>query len=495
MKIKYKKTLLALVMVICLLSQNVVFAASTISDKDLDYMRSVMEMIKEKYNGNVTDQQLMEGALKGMFSTMDPYTEYWNPKEAQSFNNSLDGKFGGAGVVIEKIGDYITVTRVLEGSAAEQAGITAGDKIVEVDGKSIIGLSITEARSYIVGEVGTKVTLGIIKKDQTETTKVEITRALVTEKFVSYNIIKDVAYIRISSFGTNTAKEFYEALSDIDSKNISKIVLDLRNNPGGYLNEAVGIAKQLVPAGLITKLDYKSSEYQDENYYSTLEKTKYKLAVLVNENSASASEILAGAIQDRKAGTLIGTKTFGKAKVQMVVPLLNQEAYAKYEKQVGAKIIDAYQLIEKYGIAPLKSEVIGQAKITVGQYTTPNGRMIDGKGMMPDIVIENDKESKGINLINVSKLSLNTGSAYPTEGQDVYNAEMILRLAGYEVGYPDTVLDDASIRAIAKFQQDAGLIPGGTLDYSTQKALNNKLDNLIREKDKQLSAAFELFNN
>ena len=494
-RIKFKKTLFAIVMIICLLSQNVVFAASTVSDKDLEYLRSVMDMIKEKYNGEVTNEQLVEGALKGMFSTMDPYTEYWNPQEAQSFVNSLEGKFGGIGVVIEKVGDYITITKVLEDSAAEGAGINAGDKIAEVDGKSIVGTATSEARSYIVGEIGTKVTLGIIKKGQAELTRVEITRALVVEKFVSYNIINDMAYIRISSFGTDTAEEFYQALKDIKSKNVSKIVLDLRNNPGGYLSEAVGIAKQLVPAGLITKLDYKSSEYQDIGYYSTLKSTKYKLTVLVNENSASASEILAGAIQDTKAGTLIGTKTFGKAKVQVMVPILSKEAYEKYEKQLGVKIIDAYQLMEKYSIIPLDSEIKGQAKITVGQYTTPNGRMIDGQGMEPDIAIENDKDSKGINLIDVNKLSMNVGTAYPTQGQDAYNAEKILNLSGYEVGNPDEILDEASVKAVAKFQQDVGLIPLGELDFTTQKALNDKLDKLISERDKQLAAAFELLKN
>ena len=481
--------------VLCILSNNVALAATTSEDKDVEYLRSVMEMIKEKYKGNVTDEQLIEGALKGMFGTMDPYTVYWTPEEAESFLSSMDGSFGGIGISMEIIEDYIVAMKVFSNSPAEKAGITAGDKIVEANGKNLIGASLEEAGATIRGEIGTKVTLGVIKKGTTEVTKMEVTRDLIKVNPVSYSIYNDIGYIKIDSFNSNTAENIEQALKEIDNKNIEKVILDLRNNPGGLVDQAVAVARKFVPEGLITKLDYKSSSYNDEEFRSYLKTPKYKLVVLVNEMSASASEILAGAIQDTNSGTLVGTKTFGKAKVQVVIPILTAEAYAKYEKQVGTKLVDAYELIYKHGITPLNSEIIGQAKITVGEYTTPNGRMIDGQGLRPDYNVINKEQKKYVDFSGISKLSINLAAEYPTEGLDVYNAERILKIAGYEVDAPDLIMDDKTKTAISKFQEDSGLVPVGLLDFSTQDALNRKLDKLVTEFDEQYSLAIGLLKD
>lgn len=258
------------------------------------------------------------------------------------------------------------------------------------------------------------------------------------------------------------------------------------------MSQAVAVAENFVPAGLITKLDYKSEKQQDTEYYSNLKEKKYEVAVLVNGFTASASEILAGAIQDTKAGVLVGTKTFGKSKVQQMVPLLTPEAYQKYKKLYNADTVSAIDLMQQYKIIPADDEIIGWAKITIGEYFTPRGKRIDQVGLVPDVSVPDYKATNGIDVRNIQKLSKKTKMTLHTKSGEVYNAEKILILLGYNLDKPDTNLDAKTFAAIKKFQKDKGLYPYGVLDFITQQKLNEALVQIILRYDKQYAKAVEL---
>lgn len=501
MRKKSFKIILVLVIISCMLLSQAAFAESaatstttpaTTADNNLEYLQSVMNMIKEKYKGEITDEKLIEGALKGMFGSMDAYTQYFTVDEANSFFGTLNGTYEGIGVMIEKQGDYVVVIKVFAASPAETSGVLPGDKIARIEGKSVVGASVEEVKSKIIGPAGTKVNVEFIRGTNQKISKVLI-RGKITISPVTYEIKGDIGYIKLDSFSDDSNAYITKAIDAMDKKNIKKLILDLRDNGGGYVDQVVLIAQKFVPMGLITKLDYKSEEYKDVEYLSYLDKTKYKLAVLVNGMSASASEILAGAIQDTGTGTLIGTKTFGKAKVQNIVQLLKPEAYDKYSKQLGVQIIDSSDLA-KYGVTPLENEIEGYTKITVGMYTTPKGRMIDLKGLTPDIVVADPVILKDIDVKSIQKLSKAATLKLGKESVDVYNAEKILALSGYTLGTPDLKFDDKTSVALKKFQKDNKVSVTGQLDLKTQQLLNTKLDKLILTTDKQYAKAIEILN-
>ena len=497
MRNKRLKLLLSLALIMCMMLSQALFAAaapSSSSKTDLDYLRSVMDMIKERHKGDVTDQQLIEGALKGMFGSMDPYTTYFTPDQADSFLSEVNGIYDGIGISMGKSNDYIIVVKVFPLSPAEKSGLMPGDRIASLDGKSIIGISLEEASALIKGEAGTKVTLGIVRSGTDGILYVPVTRERIKLNPVTYEIKDGIAYIRLDTFNTNTAEFMAKALDDADAAGVNKIILDLRNNPGGDVDQAVSLAQHFVPEGLVTKLDFQSEAMADKEYYSKLKNPKYKPAILVNGLSASASEIVVGAVQDTKAGTIIGTKTFGKAKVQNLVPMLTPEAYAKYEKQLGVKVIDALDLINKYKVNPRQDEIIGWSKITTGLYYTPKGRMIDEQGITPDILVEDPVPVAGVDITSIQKLAKATKPGLNSESTDVYNAEKILKILGYDVDVPDPILDEKTAAAISQFRSDNGLYPGDMLDFTTQDILNSKLESEKLRLDAQYSKAVEVLN-
>lgn len=469
-------------------------AAAADGEIDTGYLQSIVDFIKDKYNGQTTNDQLMQGALKGLFNTMDPYTTFYTKEEAYSFFSSVNGTYSGIGISMELSGGYVMVSKVFSGSPAEKAGMLQGDKISQVEGKSIVGASLDEAASLIMGEAGTKVKLGIVRNGQSGILTLELTRETIKINPVTYEIINGIGYLKLDMFNSNAGSCLTEALNALDKSNITKVILDLRGNPGGEVNQAIEVARNFVPSGLITRLDYKSQSYTDQTFYSYLKTPKYKLAVLVNGSSASASEIVAGAIQDTQAGTLIGSKTFGKAKVQSLIPLLSPEASAKYEKQTGTKIVDAYELQDKFGIVATEDELIGYTKITVGYYYTPKDRLIDGAGITPDIIVEDPSTVSGIDPTIIQKLTKTNKPGLNGEGSDVLNAERILKILGYDVAAPDTLLDESTFKAIRKFQKDMKLCPYGVLDFTTQKALNTRLDDILQKYDMQFAKAVEILN-
>lgn len=461
-------------------------------EKNMALLGSVMQMLREENGGRVSEQQLIEGALKGIFDSMDDYTVYFTMEEAQSFLSSTSGNYEGIGVLIEKIGDYVVITKVFNTSPAQKAGILPGDKIAEVDGKNVVGASPEEVGSLVKGKSGSKVNIGVIRDGMEAIRYFEMSRAAVKVNPVEYEIRNGIGYIRIDMFNSNTNQFIKEALKEMDKRKIAKIVLDLRDNPGGYVDQAVEVARRFVPQGLITRLDFKSESERDVEYLSYLKNTKYKLVVLVNEMSASASEILAGAIQDKKSGVLVGTNTFGKGRVQSIIPIITPEASEKYKKRVGKTIVDAYRLYTKHGVFVRDEEVLGWCKITTGEYKTPNGRMIDGSGLEPDIKVDNYVPVNGIDVNNIRKLSAKSVLKLGSESVDVYNAEKILKISGYDVDTPDMKLDEKTYNAIMQFQKDSKIKVSGNLTTTTQVLLNRKLGNMLIKIDKQYAKAVEV---
>lgn len=457
------------------------FAADSKST-DGEYLQSVIDLIKQKYNGKITDDEILQGALKGMFGTLDQYSAYYTPDEFEEFYGTLEGAVEGVGISLEQIDKNLVVNKVFANSPAKKAGVLSGDRIAQVNGEAVQGKELKEVVSKIKGTAGTKVKLGLVRQGTKNMITLEMSRAQVDLPSVHYEIRGKTGYILIDSFSHNTSKGVSEALSTFDSKKITSVVLDLRNNPGGYLEQAISVAQNFVPKGIVTTLDYKDSSMEDKKFYSNLEKIKYKVAVLVNENTASAAEILTGAIKDTKAGVIIGCKTYGKAKVQESLPILSDDAYKKYNDGKENKSANAYDFNS------FTTDLSGWAKMTIGLYYTPNGNCIDLKGIEPDIQV---KESilSGIRVNLMETLSLTVKPSLGTHYYDVLNAECALKLLKYDIGTPDYILDAKSVEAVKKFQKSNKLSSSGILDITTQRLLNTKINEIKQKQDAVYSRA------
>lgn len=488
--------LLATLLLLCTLSVQLVGAQLLLNPStDARYLESIIELVNDIYQGPVTDNEVIEGAVRGIMGSLDDYSTYFTTEEADSFFSDIGGTFSGIGVTIENRDGSIVIISIIRNTPAERAGLIPFDVISTVDGVSVSGMSTEEVAKLIKGDAGTSVELGIIRGNNTIKTYT-IIREIVNMSPVAYEIKSNgVGYIKLESFASNAYSYFSEALAYMDANYATKIILDMRGNPGGDVSQAVAIARRLVPAGLITKLNFKEEGKKDEEYFSVMEKTKYELAVLVNESSASASEILAGAIQDKEAGVLIGVNTYGKAQVQNLVPLLSPEAYLRYKAKTGENIVNAFEIIEKYDLDVYNSELMGWAKITTGVYTTPSGRLIDSGGITPNIYVKNPEPVNGIYPGQLSKLSETGSYMKDSTSSDVYCAEKLLKIMGYYVLTPDTTFDIVTYRALRLFQTDKGLTADGVLNVATQKALNMELEKSLLKFDLQYRKAMEYLMN
>ena len=317
------------------------------------------ETISAGYVEQLNDEEILNKALKGMVSSLDPHSEYLTKDEVADFDEQTSGNYAGIGVEVEMVDNKLTVVSPVDDSPAANAGIKAGDVIIRIDNQLVSGVGLQEVVKLMRGKVGSSVLLDIDRDGeikQYSIKRAEIEDSSVTSEWLS----NDIAYIRISQFLGNSAKEFREKLEALQKQTVIKgLILDLRNNPGGVLQSAVGIVDTMVDDGLIVYTDGRH-EYSKTQFKATKAATllpKAPLVVLVNEGSASASEVLAGAIQDHKRGLVLGTETFGKGSVQTVVPLSS-----------GAAV-----------------------KLTTALYYTPNGRSIQAQGIMPDMVIPQAK--------------------------------------------------------------------------------------------------------
>ena len=330
----------------------------------LDELRTfaeVMDRIKAAYVEPVDDKTLLENAIKGMLSNLDPHSAYLGPEDFAELQESTSGEFGGLGIEVGVEDNFIKVVSPIDDTPASRAGIEAGDLIVKINGQPTRGQSMNEAVDKMRGKVGEKITLTLVR-DGGNPFDVTLARAIIQVKSVKAQLLEDgYGYIRITQFQVKTGEEVGKALAKLrkdNGKKLNGLILDLRNNPGGVLQSAVEVADHFLTHGLIvyTKGRIANSELRF-NADPADASEGVPLVVLINGGSASASEIVAGALQDQKRGVLMGTDSFGKGSVQTVLPLNNDRAL----------------------------------KLTTALYFTPNGRSIQAQGIVPDVEVRRAK--------------------------------------------------------------------------------------------------------
>ena len=326
--------------------------------ENLQIFSDVLDIVKENYVQEVKSEELVEGAISGMLRTLDPHSSYLDPDAYKELQVETKGSFGGIGIEITVRDGVLTVVSPLEGTPAYELGIQAGDQILRVDGETTKEMTLMEAVKKMRGPKGTNVVLTIMRENFTKPQDFVITRDTIAIRSVrSKTLEPGYGYIRLSQFQSSTARDLRKEIAKLEKENksLKGLILDLRNNPGGLLDQAVKVSDEFLNEGLIvyTGGRLKSQDMRFEAHMNT-KPHSYPIVVLVNEGSASAAEIVAGALQDHKRAVVVGVKTFGKGSVQTVMPLRN-----------GAAL-----------------------RLTTALYYTPNGRSIQAKGIEPDIVVE-----------------------------------------------------------------------------------------------------------
>ena len=343
---------------VILLATAIVYALDLDDAKTAQLARffATMRFIETQYVDEVDPAKLIDGAISGMVRSLgDPHSAYLDPATYQKLKEHSEGTFGGIGVVMGFDEADVRVISVMEGTPGESVGLKAGDRILRVDGEATKGMEPELVAASIRGEAGTEVVLTIGRNGEADK-DYAITRDHIRVKTVAGRMLENepgVGYIRIVQFSENTGKEFRDALNSLKEQGLQGLIIDLRANPGGLLTTCVEIAKEVVPAGLIVSVVNRDGS--KEEYYSELTGDLIPLVVLIDNNSASASEILAGALHDTNAATLVGKTSYGKGSVQVIMPIPGQD--------------DA-------------------VKLTIARYYTPSGESIQDTGVRPDVEVD-----------------------------------------------------------------------------------------------------------
>jgi carboxyl-terminal processing protease len=314
--------------------------------------------IKRNYVTEVDDKELLDNAIQGMLSGLDPHSAYLDEQDFEDMQVGTSGEFGGLGIEVGMEDGFVKVIAPIDGTPASKAGIEAGDLIIRLDGESVQGMTLSDAVSKMRGEKGSDITLTIVREGEDQPKEITLTRDRIQVQSVRSEILEDgYGYLRISNFQQRTARDVVRAVEELKEEgDLRGLVLDLRNNPGGILNGAVGVSDAFLEEGLIV---YTEGRLEDSQFRYQASPGDVlggaPMVVLVNRGSASASEIVAGALQDHKRAVVMGQNTFGKGSVQTILPLT-----------------------ENTGI-----------KLTTARYFTPDGRNIEEEGVAPDIRLEN----------------------------------------------------------------------------------------------------------
>lgn len=322
---------------------------------DLGRFFVAMRFIEYNYVQEVDKRHLIDGAINGMVNSLgDPHSIYLAPQLYSQLRAETSGSFGGIGVYMGFKNGGVQVVNVIPDSPGQKAGLLAGDEILAVDGLSVTEISPGEVALKIRGEIGTPVEL-LIRREGSEDKTYNLTRESIHMNTVAGKMIDDeLAYIKISNFSENTGGEFKKTLNDLEAQGMKGLVLDMRQNPGGVITACVEVAQEIVPAGTITSVIQRDGT--KEVYTSELAAAKFPIIVLLDKNSASAAELLSGALQDTKAAIVVGETSYGKGSVQTLIPMAHNDGL----------------------------------KLTVAKYYTPNGKCIDGEGITPDVEIKSE---------------------------------------------------------------------------------------------------------
>ena len=352
------------------------FSEAMLPLEDLRVFAESFKRIRSSYVDDITDQDLLILAIKGMLAELDPHSVYLDKEAIKNFEESTSGNYGGLGIEIIKEQSFIKVISPIDDTPASRAGIESGDLITNLDGISVKGMSISDAVKIMRGEPETNISLSILKKGTSEVIDLNLTRQLVKVSSVRQRYLEEgFGYLRIAQFQARTAQEVREAIIKLkDSGNLNGLIIDLRNNPGGILRASVDVADTFLDKGLIVytlgRLEESQNRYEARpgDMLSGL-----PIVTLVNEGSASASEILAGALQDQERSIVMGTNTFGKGSVQTIIPITETRA----------------------------------VKLTTARYFTPNGRSIQAEGIIPDINVPRHRVTpRNRNNLKISEKNL-----------------------------------------------------------------------------------------
>jgi carboxyl-terminal processing protease len=329
--------------------------------KELRLFTQVFEQVRTGYIEELSDSQLFDRAIEGLLENLDPHSIYLNEEDYQELQEDTSGDYGGVGMEVTTDQGLILVVTPLDNSPAAEAGIKAGDYIVEIDGQSVRGIGLQKATELLRGEKGTMVSIGLLRSEQTEIKNLTLERKIIHINSVRSRILEEgYGYIRIAQFQSDSGNEFKSALDELQAEGpLQGLILDLRNNPGGLLPESIAIADTLLDQGLIVytegRLPNANIEYQATSGDLL---NGAPIAVIINGGSASASEIVAGALQDQGRAIILGNRSFGKGSVQTLMPLGDGRAI----------------------------------KLTTANYFTPSGRSIHGEGIEPDSLVEPTEE-------------------------------------------------------------------------------------------------------
>ena len=357
--------------------------------KYLNLFGEAFEKIKNNYVEDVSSKELIESAIEGMLSSLDPHSTFLNNQELNELKVQTKGEFGGLGIEVTLENGFVKVISPIDDTPASRAGIKAGDMITHLDDEPVLGMTLSEAVSIMRGKVGSKIKL-TVSREENQTLQIEITRAVIQLKAVKARVENNIGYIRVSSFNQKVDTQIVKAIKDFKSKeSVIGYILDLRNNPGGLLDQAVSVTDIFLNKGEIVST--RGRFEREGSRYNSVKKDLTEglpIVVLINQGSASASEIVAGALQDHKRAIIMGTKSFGKGSVQTIIPSGEDVAL----------------------------------KLTTAKYYTPLGRSIQKTGIDPDILVE-QVELKKVENQNRRKESDLRGAIENEQEKDKKNSD------------------------------------------------------------------------
>ncbi len=472
------RAIICLVIIVTTLSLSFAASAQTTTDTEMtaDYAQTIVNtaiaIVKSNYKFDITTEELYKNALeqiikehpevweaafRGIFDNLDMHSNYFNKDEFKSFFENISGEFSGIGVAITEFEEGLLVNRIYSGSPAEKADMMPGDIIISANGTNIVGMPFEEAKSHIIGPIGTNVTIGFMREG--EYMEKTMQRDNVIIESGTYKVMENntIGYIQLYSFDDHSNDFIKTALQEFNSHAIKNIIIDLRNNPGGSLVALQEICQHFIPEGPVIHIEYKIP-LRNTHLDSTNKNPQYNVIVLVNENSASASEAFAGAVQDTGVGIVVGQQSFGKGTMQNVT----------------------------------KFKVGGGIKLTEAVYLTPNKRNINGKGIEPDVKVK-DKEIKYTDAKDLLPITYERTVRPGDSGSDVKALKQRLELLGLSVNSETDVFDKETEFAVKKFQESEKLYVYGVLDITTQVALENLFMNATVSDNNVLNTALEIF--
>jgi carboxyl-terminal processing protease len=360
---------------ICLIVSLITSAQANPNDefyKKLDLFSDVLNTIKKEYVDEVKQDEVIDSAINGMLQSLDPYSSYMSPEAFQNMNRDTKGEFGGLGIEITMEAGLVKIITPIEGTPADKAGVLAGDYIVKINGKQVKGMTLLDAVKLMRGKVGTSINITVRRPEIEDEIKFKITRAIIKIREVSAEIKSNIGYIRLRAFNEQSHNQLIKQLNKITNNKLDGYILDLRNNPGGLLSQAIKITETFLDGGEIVST--KGRDKNDIRIFNAKKGDKINkkpLIILINQGSASASEIVSGALKDHKRAILVGEKSFGKGSVQSIIRLKNR----------------------------------GGLRLTTAKYYLPSGVSIHEKGVEPDITVKRNKDDFKINTKTDNQLN------------------------------------------------------------------------------------------